>query len=75
MKGTLVPAALCFAVLLAAASVSSAQTGANPPGKAVAPAAGMSGIAMKPSPEMDYLGEIGTPDGKWTSVWEMICKK
>jgi hypothetical protein len=119
MKRTLVPVALCLAVLLAAASVSPAQTGANPPGKAAAPAAGMSGMSMKAPPEMDkvkwmvgnwqctgttmasamgpehpteatvavemalddhwilshYVGEIGTPDGKWTTVWDIACKK
>jgi hypothetical protein len=25
--------------------------------------------------EIGYLGEIGTPDGKWTAGWEVNCKK
>jgi hypothetical protein len=25
--------------------------------------------------EITYVGELGTPDGKWTSLWETACKK
>ena len=25
--------------------------------------------------EIDYLGEMGTPDGKWTALWSVNCKK
>ena len=67
MRKTLVPVALCFAVLLAAVSVSPAQTGAKPPGKAAAPAAGMAGMSMKASPEMDK--------GKWmVGTWQCTGK-
>ena len=61
MKRTLVPAALCLAALLAVASVSPAQSGTNPPGKAV------SGMSMKPSPEMDKV--------KWmVATWQCTGK-
>jgi hypothetical protein len=67
MKRNLVPAALCLAVLLAAASVSSGQTGAKPPGKAAAPAAEMSAMAMKAPPEMDKI--------KWmVGTWQCAGK-
>jgi hypothetical protein len=54
MKKTLVPAVLCLLVL-AAASIASAQTGAKPPGKTAAPPAGAAGISMKAPPEMDKV--------------------
>jgi hypothetical protein len=25
--------------------------------------------------EIDYVGEIGTPDGKWAAAWQATCKK
>ena len=25
--------------------------------------------------EISYVGEIGTPDGKWAAAWEANCKK
>ncbi len=25
--------------------------------------------------EITYMGEIGTPDGKWSRVWDIRCKK
>jgi len=25
--------------------------------------------------EISYMGEIGTPDGKWSTVWDVACKK
>jgi hypothetical protein len=67
MKRNLVAVAPCLAVLLCAASVSSAQTGAKPPGKAAAPAAGMPAMSMKASPEMDKV--------KWmVGTWQCTGK-
>ncbi len=25
--------------------------------------------------EITYTGEFGTPDGKWSTVWDIRCKK
>ena len=68
MKRTLVPAALCLAMLVAAASVSSAQTGTKPSGKPAPPAAGGSaGMSMNPAPEMDKV--------KWmVGTWQCTGK-
>jgi hypothetical protein len=59
MRRTLVPASLCVAVLLAAASVVSAQPAKKPAEKgapaAAAPAAPAPGMAMKPPAETDKV--------------------
>lgn len=59
MRRTLIPVALCVAVLLAAVSVVSAQPAKKPAEKgapaAAAPAARAPGMAMKPPAEMDKV--------------------
>lgn len=52
MRRTLVPLAVCFALLPGVSSVASAQTQKKPAKKA-APASGGPGMSMKPAPEMD----------------------